>query len=88
MSFITVAEVNAYYDSIPPLDIPQREIDACGDDGLAIANLMIQSLSAYMRTYSRPMDWPAAPPRRRNYLGRLPLDFRFCRKLRQREDRR
>jgi len=67
--FTTVAEVNAYHASIPPLDIT-AELQACGDDGLAMAKVAICSLAAYISKYCAPMDLPAQPPRRRKWRQR------------------
>jgi hypothetical protein len=64
MTFKTVAEVNTYYDSIPPLDIT-AELEACGDDPIAMLNASIRSLGEYLNRYCRPMELPAHPPKRR-----------------------
>jgi hypothetical protein len=63
MTFNSVAEVNAYYDSIPPLDIT-AELEACGGDPLSMANVMVRSLAEYINRWSVPTQWPAHPPKR------------------------
>lgn len=66
MRFKSVAEVNAYYDAIPPLDISD-ELKACGDDPLAMANVAIRSLGDYINKYSVPIEWLDNPPKRRRW---------------------